>query len=195
MAIETEIKLSLPDPSGFRRRLVALGAELAVARHFEDNLVLDFPGGVLKGRGCVVRLRRAGGRSILTYKGPARAQGPFKSREEIETTVADGAAALVILERLGLETWFRYQKFREEYRVDLPGFVSGTLHVAVDETPVGAYAELEGTEEGIRELAGALGFSETDFLRESYYTLHARRRRESGQPIGPMVFSGAVEGG
>jgi len=189
MAIETEVKLRLADPEGFRQRVLALGGALETPVHFEDNLVVDSAAAGLRRGGCLLRLRLAHGRAVLTYKGPERREGAFKSREEIETTVSDAAAVLDILSRLGLVPWFRYQKFREEYRVELPG--APALHLAVDRTPLGSFAELEGSEAAIARVAADLGFTEHDFMRESYYALHAQACAARGEPVGDMVFTEA----
>ena len=51
-----------------------------------------------------------------------------------------------ILEELGLHVWFRYEKYREEFSAD-------DVVIAVDETPVGMFVEIEGGEDAIHETA------------------------------------------
>ena len=189
MAIETEIKLRVDDLEGLRRRLESLRGVLRAARHFEDNYVFDFPDGSTRSRGCLVRIRNAGPKWLLTYKGPALEAGPFKTREELETELGDGRAALEFLCRIGMLLWFRYQKYREEYGVALDGPPEDEVTVALDETPVGSFAELEGSETGIRRVARALGYGDGDFIRDSYYMLYARACRERGESVSHMVFS------
>ena len=50
---------------------------------------------------------------------------------------------LAILSQLGFRVWFRYEKYREE-------FVKDDVILAVDETPVGTFVEIEGSEGGRR---------------------------------------------
>ncbi len=188
MSIETEIKVSVPDGEAFRRRLDLLEPVLLSPRHFEDNYVLDYPDQRLRARQCLVRLRSAAGSSYLTFKGPPAPEGVFKIREEYETRIGDPAVGLKILAEMGLVVWFRYQKYRQEYSVRLKGIPDGEIHVVLDETPVGTYAEFEGTEEGIRQVAEAMGFDESSFIRESYYSIYAQFCRARGQATGHMVF-------
>ena len=75
--------------------------------------------------------------------------------------MADAEVVRRVLHELGLHVWFRYQKFREEF--EAPGVV-----IALDETPVGTYLEIEGSEQGILTVADALGCSPADFILESY---------------------------
>jgi adenylate cyclase, class 2 len=188
MPIETEIKLRLEDLDCFRRRLELADAVLVAPRHFEDNHVFDFPDGRLRGRGCLLRLRVTPHQAILTYKGPAQPGGPFKSREELETTIANAAETMKILKHLGLKVWFRYQKFREEYTLGVKEYPEAEVHVALDQTPLGFYAELEGSPQCIRALAAQLGFNEGEFIRDSYYSLYIRSCERSGIDPGDMVF-------
>src|SRR5262245_748447 len=188
MTIETEIKLRLEDPERFRRRLELVGAVVRAPRHFEDNHVFDFPDGGLRARGCLLRLRVTSTQAILTYKGPEQPGGPFKSREELETTVANAAETVKILNHLGLKVWFRYQKFREEYTLTVKEYPEPEVHVALDQTPLGFYAELEGAPQCIRASAAQMGFNEAEFIRDSYYSLYIRSCERSGVDPGDMVF-------
>lgn len=181
MATETEVKIRIEDAGDFCRRLCALNPGTLVARHFEDNHLLDFPDRRLGLSQCLLRIRFADGRHFLTFKGAPRPNGMFKTREELETTLEDGSILLQALERIGMSVSFRYQKYRQE-------FAFGEVHVAVDETPIGNYAEFEGSETGIRELAHRMGIDESRFLRSSYYSLYLDYCRERGESPGFMVF-------
>jgi adenylate cyclase class 2 len=163
---ETEIKLRISDPDAMQARLRDAGFEVTAARVFEGNTIYDTPGGDLKRGGTLLRLRQAGGKAILTVKGPAK-PGKHKSREEIETTLGDAAAGALILTRLGFVPVFRYEKYRTEYeRRGIPGTVT------VDETPIGWFLELEGSPEWIDRTAGDLGFAEKDYIILSYGALY-----------------------
>jgi adenylate cyclase class 2 len=181
MSTETEVKVKIGDPAAFCRQLSMLGAQPLSERHFEDNHLVDFHDGRLRENNCLLRIRQAMNQASITFKGAPRAEGIFKVREELETTLEDGAVALQILKRLGLSVCFRYQKYRQEFAV-------AEVHVAVDETPVGNYAEFEGSEEGIRNLAAEMGIAESQFLRASYVALYLDYCREKGQAPGFMIF-------
>lgn len=181
VATETEVKVMIDDADAFCERLTPFRPEAISLRHFEDNYLLDFSDLKLKSAQCALRVRFAEGRSVLTFKGRPQPGGVFKSREELELEVADGDAMLQILERLGMNVGFRYQKHRREFAI-------GDVHVAVDETPVGTYVEFEGTEEGIRRLTALMGIAETEFIRLSYYSLYLEACRNRGEAPGFMVF-------
>jgi adenylate cyclase class 2 len=189
MAVETEIKLRLRDLEDFRRRLKLLNPRLRSIRHFEENFVLDHPDGRLRSQQCLLRVRKTKGGDSVTLKGPPLPSLLFKTREEWETQLGSSDVMLKIFEQIGMTVWFRYQKYREEYSLRVGQGAAEELHVALDSTPIGDFAELEGSEGGIREVAGKLGFTESEFLRESYYSLFAQFCRQRGEEPGHMVFS------
>lgn len=188
MAIETEIKIKLVDAEEFRRKLDRMKPVPVSERHFEDNFLFDFPGAELRSRGCLLRVRITPGKATITHKSPPQRNSLFKVREERETIVADGEMALEIFKQIGLRIWFRYQKYRQEYDLPVSGRKDARIRLAIDETPIGLYLELEGTEEGIRQISRDMGFRESQYLRDSYYTLYLNRCREEGREPDYMMF-------
>jgi adenylate cyclase, class 2 len=182
VSTETEIKVKIDDASNFCRKLRRWNPTILFARHFEDNHLLDFPDRRLGSNHCLLRIRLTDSGHFLTYKGPAKAEGIFKTREELETGIENGATLLQALERIGMDVCFRYQKYRQE-------FEAGGVHIAVDETPIGNYVEFEGSESGILDLTAKMGIDKTQFLRSSYYSLYLEYCCEKGKTPEFMVFN------
>jgi adenylate cyclase class 2 len=103
-------------------------------------------------------------------------------REEQETIVGDGEVLLRIFEELGLHVWFRYEKYREEFSHE-------DVIVAIDETPVGVFVEIEGVEQSIEAMAAALGRSRADYVVDSYRSLFLQHRQAFGLAASDMVFA------
>ena len=182
---EIEVKIPVPDLERVRTALRELGAAPARPRHAESNMLFDDASGRLAAAGCALRLRRAEGKAILTFKGPARFSAGVKSREERETEVADAAEVEAILGALGFAPRFRYDKLREEWNH------SGCA-VALDETPIGSFVEIEGDPAAIRRTVAALALDFAAALPYSYAGLYARRRKEDPSLPPDMVFAGKV---
>jgi adenylate cyclase class 2 len=178
--LEREIKLRFGSAQEARAAVLAIGATPVRGRRFQDDALFDNEREELRERRCALRLRREEARSYVTFKGPVQ-PGPMKLREELETAVSDAGALQGVLEHLGLRVWFRYQKYREEYALD--GVV-----VAVDETPIGTFVELEGTEAGITAAAAALGRTTADYLLDSYCGLFMKYREALGFRGAHMIF-------
>jgi adenylate cyclase class 2 len=178
--LEREIKLRFTNPADARAAVLATGATPLHARRLQDDCLLDTPEGMLRARGSVLRVRVESGRSLITFKGPVR-PGDKKLREELETVVGDGPLVLTILEELGFRPSFRYQKYREEFSI-------GDVIIAIDETPLGTFVELEGGDRGITETAEALGRGPRDYLVESYRGLFYEHCRQRGVAISDMLF-------
>jgi adenylate cyclase class 2 len=168
---EIEVKVPAPDLAEVRVKLTRADATLRAARHDESNDLYDDAERKLSGSGRTVRLRQAAGRAILTYKGSARFEGGAKIREEREVEVSDAGEAEAILRGLGLERRFRYQKRREEW--DCAGCI-----VALDETPIGDFVEIEGTPPAIRRVIAELALDPAEATPYSYAELYLRRRKE-----------------
>jgi adenylate cyclase class 2 len=188
VAQETEIKIALSGAPEFVEKLLLLKPAIVADRHFEDNFVLDFSDGRLRDHGCLMRVRKTQHKESVTFKGPPVPSMRFKSREEWETQIDNAETMLAILGQLGMKTWFRYQKYRQEYSISTPGEPGHEVIIALDVTPVGDFAELEGAEADIRALAVKLGIEESQFLRDSYYMVYTRFCHEQGREPGNMVF-------
>jgi adenylate cyclase, class 2 len=132
-------------------------------RRLQRDAILDTADARLLAAGTALRVRADGDRAFLTFKGPVM-PGTMKAREEIETEAASADALLAICAALGFAPAFRYEKYREEFA--LPGVV-----IAVDDTPIGAFVEIEGDEGAIAALADRLGFSTADYVTASYRAL------------------------
>jgi adenylate cyclase class 2 len=162
--LETELKFIVADPAAVRASLLRLGAA-ARGRQLEDNIRLDDQRRSLTARRLVLRLRVAQSegaeRSILTVKAPGDIDDAFKSRHEVEMDVSDGQAMLSALGLLGFEPYWRYEKRREVFMLD-------DVEADLDELPYGWFLELEGSERGIRALAGRLGLDIARGLTMSY---------------------------
>ncbi len=115
--------------------------------------------------------------------------GRHKVREEIEVEVAEPAPLANILEALGMRGWFRYEKFRTTYRFPATARWASDLLIELDETPIGAFVELEGPSEAIDRAAKLLGFGPKDYITKSYLALYLEQCRARGTTPGHMVFS------
>lgn len=178
---ESEVKLPCDDLAAIRLRLVTAGATSKTPLHFESNDLYDDAEARFSGSGRMLRVRRAAGQTILTYKGAARFQDGAKIREERETKVADAGELQAILAALGLSPTFRYEKRREEWKL-------GSCVVALDHTPIGDFIEIEGDPAAIRRALGSLQLDSSTALPYSYAKLYRDRRRDNPDLPEDMVF-------
>jgi adenylate cyclase, class 2 len=188
--LEIEVKLKIGSLRQLRKDLLEMGCEKKVPRSLELNWTWDFPGHPLRQKGELLRVRQFAGHCMLTYKGTAQQSLHFKIREELETEVEDPAILRVILERLGLVAVFFYEKFRTSYSWKIQG-QRHSVNLAVDETPIGNYLEIEGREADIHRVAAQLGFDRDAFIQESYLALFAKSRLRRSQRN--MIFRTAVK--
>jgi adenylate cyclase class 2 len=183
MTLEREIKLRFASAEEARLAVQATGATPLLGRRLQEDSLLDTADEQLRRKRCVLRVRVENGKSRLTFKGPVQ-PSIMKVREELETVVGDGEVLLRVFQELGLHVWFQYEKYREE-------FAHEDVIVAVDETPVGVFVEIEGSEVGIAEMTAALGRTPQDYIVDSYRALFLQCRDELGMTGSSMLFDAA----
>jgi adenylate cyclase class 2 len=181
MAQEIEVKFPLTDRGALTRRLQEIGAHQLYPATFEDNIVLDRRG-ELRTKGALLRVRKFGKYAIATYKGPMSMEGGIKKREEVQTGVESFELAIELLDALGFKPVFRYQKFREVWRVK-------DVEIVLDRTPIGEFFEIEGPIDVIRSVASDLGMNMDQAIRQTYADLYRQARRTRSDLPENMVFA------
>ena len=185
MAVETEIKFRIDDPSSLAARLQAAGFRVHTPRAFESNVLYDTPDRKMRARTEILRIRNYAGRWTVTHKrlpdaGPG--EDMHKHRIETETEVADGPAMAEVFFSLGLVAAFRYEKWRTEW-------TDGEGHCVVDETPIGNYAELEGSPAWIDKAAARLGVDRSRYITLSYGRLFDLWREQHSSAAQDLTFA------
>lgn len=178
MAYEVEQKFTADDVHRVETGLERLGASIenTVA---QSDLYLRHPVRDFAATDEAFRIRRAGDRNFITYKGP-KIDATTKTRLELEVPLAPGAEVAArtaeLFERLGFGVVAEVRKQRRHARVAWRG---AELEVALDEVEgVGAFVEIEATaeqdgleaaREQVASLARELGL--TTSQRKSYLEL------------------------
>ena|SRR5579863_1108479 len=180
MSREIEIKFRVANLRELARKLRAAGFRLVTPRTHEMNTLYDLPGGELRARIQLLRLRKYGSTWTLTHKSGAK-RARHSSRVELETEVADGKKMDAILRGLGYSPSFRYEKFRAEWTDDKG-------QVVVDETPIGNFCEIEGPPRWIDATAKSLGVSAGDYITKNYATLFSDWKQQTKSPATEMIF-------
>jgi len=179
--METEVKFVVRNLNAIEQRLHGLGAACVEPRRLEVNYRFDTPGGDLKNAQRVLRLRQCGD-TILTFKGASEARDGVLSRQEIEVKVDDLSQMRLVLEALGYEVTFIYEKYRAVY--DLGG-----LHVMLDELPFGNFIEIEGEPAEIRGLSDRLGLAWQRAVPTGYAVLFDNARVDFDLPFRDLTFA------
>ncbi len=177
---EIEVKFRVNDLRGLAHKLRKAGFRIETARTHEMNTLYDLPGEQLRKRKQLLRLRQYGSQWTLTHKSGKQTKR-HSSREELETEVADGKQVEAILRALGYQPSFRYEKFRTEW-------TDGRGQVVVDETPIGNFAEIEGSPRWIDATARRLGVSREQYIMKNYATLFSDWRQQHNSRAEEMTF-------
>ena len=192
---ETEVKIRIADVGATRKLLRESGFRLLHRRSLEDNTLFDTPDRALRKVRSILRLRHYGRQWVVTFKGTPAADPHYKSRLELEIAVEQPEVIRAIFEALGFYPVFRYQKYRSHYApahsapADGEGRRKTSHEVALDETPIGNFVELEGSRAWIYRVARKLGYSRSDYSTASYGALYLEECRKRDIPPGDMVFA------
>jgi adenylate cyclase class 2 len=171
--IEKKYRLTREQRAILVSRLSAIGAT-PHGKEFEENIL--YGGGQLDLRTEVLRLRRVGGRAILTYKQRLAGKSAIRHNREEETAVEDGEALAAVLEALGFAPALVYEKRRATWQI-------AGVEVALDELPFGLYLEIEGDEQAITEAERLLCLADTEAEPDTYPELTKRYGEQHGNLI------------
>ena len=179
MSIEVEIKLRISDKECIEETLAEIGFCKGKFVMESDTYYMaehhDFVGLDEALRVRCVENRGTGERSaVITYKG-AKLDNTSMTRQELETSVGDGAVCREILERIGFRPVPVVEKLRQYYHRD-------NITACVDAvTNLGDYLELEIIGQGeeqrpaclkeIEAVMKELGYEQKDTIRTSYLSM------------------------
>jgi adenylate cyclase class 2 len=166
MAIETEKKYILTSDRREQvlKNLKELGARY-IREDFEENTL--YSGGILSEKPAVLRIRKIGSKTILTYKQRIENAADVKQQIEYETIVEKAEEMEMIIESLGFEKALVYEKRRQTWQFR-------TVEVLLDELPFGQYMEIEGSVIEIAEAEMLLDIENLAVENETYPHLTQR---------------------
>ena len=156
--IEKKYRLTKEQYEDVLQSLEELGGEF-IGEDFEENIL--FGNEVLKQKQALLRLRRIGEKTILTYQEATDEKLSIKKRIEHETEVADFEAIEKIFNGLGFHEGMVYEKRRKSFHFR-------KVEVVLDELPFGLFMEIEGSMTAIAEAEMYLGADEFEVEYKSY---------------------------
>ena len=159
--IERKYRLSADQKAEMLKSLEEIGAAFA-GEDFEENIL--FSSDELLAKRAVLRLRRIGARTILTYKQKIQSDIAAKHHLEHETEVADFDELAKIFENLGYRRSLVYEKRRRTWNFR-------QVEIVLDTLPFGEFMEIEGSLTAIAETEMFLGAEDYEVVPETYPNL------------------------
>jgi adenylate cyclase class 2 len=159
--IEKKYRLSAERKAEVLESLEEIGAEF-VGEDFEENILFSSPD--LQAKQAVLRLRRIGARTVLTFKQKIQSDFAAKHHTEYETEVADFDEMEKIFAALGYRPVLVYEKRRRTWNFRAAEIVLDTL-------PFGEFMEIEGSLTAIAETEMFLGAEDYEVVPETYPNL------------------------
>lgn len=166
MAIEIEKKFILSNDQREQvlENLKELGAEY-IREDFEENTLYN--GGILDEKRAVLRVRKIGDKTVLTYKQRIENAADVKQQIEYETVVEKAEEMEKIIESLGFNKVLIYEKRRQTWHFR-------AVEIVLDELPFGQYMEIEGSITAIVEAEMLLDIENLAVENETYPHLTQR---------------------
>jgi len=156
---EIEVKILNIDGPKVEEKLVSLGAKKVFDGEIE-SLFFDFKNRAIAKSKNVIRLRREGAKSVLTFK-KFLSNEAVKDVEEVEVAVSDLTKMKRILEFLGLSTTSSTRKHRVSYSLGKVNFDIDKYKQQYAHIP--EFLEIEAEDAGtIHKYANLLGFTRED---------------------------------
>jgi adenylate cyclase, class 2 len=159
--IEKKYRLGAGQKAEVLESLKEIGAVFE-GEDFEENIL--FSSADLMAKQAVLRLRRIGERTILTYKQKLQSSTDAKQHTEYETEVADFEEIRHIIENLGLRRALVYEKRRQTWKFR-------QVEIVLDVLPFGEFMEIEGALTAILEAEMFLGAEDFEVEPATYPNL------------------------
>ncbi|WNJ16213.1 class IV adenylate cyclase [Pontibacter sp. G13] len=165
---EIEVKILEIDQEALKNRLSELGARQSF--HGELHAVfLDDPQKSLTQQGQLLRVRKEGDSTKLTFKKPISKSGA-KIMEELEVGISDIDLAVEIFERLGFQSFKSTRKFRTQF-----DYLNS--HIVIDDYqddlgPIPPFIEVESPNmEELQQVVSDLGYQQEQCKSWNTYDL------------------------
>lgn len=171
--IEKKYRLSIEQREYVLKNLEEIGAKY-LREDFETNYI--YGGGILEEQKSVLRIRKTGEKSLLTYKRNLKTLSGIKQHIEHETEISDAEAVEKIIENLGFELGLIYEKRREIWRFR-------NVEIVLDELPFGFYMEIEGKITDIGSAEMLLDIEDYEVEPETYPKLTFDLGKRNGNLI------------
>lgn len=163
---EVEVKILNINPKKIKAKLQELKAE-KIKNVFQTNQYFKIPHQEKK---RTIRIRKEEDVAFLTIKQKHSKENGVRNRNEFETIIPNPDQLEEIFLAMGLSKERLYEMKRQYYQLE--GCSVEIVHMATIPT----YLEIEGEKENIYNVAKKLGFSEDDFLKESFYKAYPQTK-------------------
>lgn len=171
--IEKKYRLNREQTAAVLEALSEIGAEFQ-GEDFEENIL--FSNDELVGKQAVLRLRRIGERTILTFKQQIQNDSAAKHHLEYETEVADFDEISAIFENLNYRRVLIYEKRRRTWKFR-------KVEIVLDRLPFGEFMEIEGALTAIAEAEMFLGAEDYEVVPETYPNLTMKFGTKNGDLV------------